>query len=431
MIVSLLLKNAKVFNSAGDLEKKDILIEDGVITQIKDVIQQETVENVRDVEGKIITPGFVDLHVHLREPGGEKKETIETGTLAAARGGYTTVAAMPNTRPVPDRKEQLEWLQNRIEETAKVRVLPYASITVRELGEELTDFDALKKAGAFAFSDDGVGVQTAGMMLAAMKKAAELDMAIVAHCEDNSLINKGAVHEGEFSKKQGINGIPSVCESAQIARDVLLAEAAGCHYHVCHISTKESVRVVRDAKRAGINVTAEVTPHHLLLCDEDIPGLDTNYKMNPPLRGREDRDALIEGLLDGTIDFIATDHAPHTEEEKAWKMTEAPFGIVGLETAFPLLYTHFVQSGKMALKQLIDYLTIKPCGTFGLPYGKIEVGSMADLAVLDVEKEEEIDSLTFLSKGKNTPFNGWNCKGWNVLTIVNGKIAWEKESVAK
>lgn len=431
MIVSLLLKNARTFNFAGDLEKKDILIENGIITRIEDVIKQDTVENVRDVEGKIVTPGFVDLHVHLREPGGEKKETIETGTLAAARGGYTTVAAMPNTRPVPDTKEQLEWLQNRIKETAKVRVLPYASITIRELGEELTDFKSLKDAGAFAFTDDGVGVQTAGMMLDAMKKAAELDMAIVAHCEDNSLINKGAVHEGEFSKKHGVNGIPSVCESVQIARDVLLAEAAGCHYHVCHISTKESVRAVRDAKRAGINVTAEVTPHHLLLCDEDIPDLDTNYKMNPPLRGREDRDALIEGLLDGTIDFIATDHAPHTEEEKAWKMTEAPFGIVGLETAFPLLYTHFVQSGKMALKQLIDYLTIKPCETFGLPYGKIEVGSIADLVVLDVEKEEEIDSSTFLSKGRNTPFNGWNCKGWNVLTIANGKIVWEKESVAE
>ncbi len=431
MNVSLLLTNARIFNSVGDLEKKDILIENGIITKIEDAIEQEAVENVRDVDGKIVTPGFVDLHVHLREPGGEKKETIETGTLAAARGGYTTLAAMPNTRPVPDTKEQMLWLQNRIKESAKVRVLPYASITVRELGEELTDFEALKEAGAFAFSDDGVGVQTAGMMLQAMKKAKELDMAIVAHCEDNSLINKGAVHEGEFSKKHGINGIPSVCESVQIARDVLLAEAAGCHYHVCHISTKESVRVVRDAKRAGINVTAEVTPHHLLLCDEDIPGLDTNYKMNPPLRGREDRDALIEGLLDGTIDFIATDHAPHTEEEKAWKMTEAPFGIVGLETAFPLLYTHFVKSGKVTLKQLIDYLTIKPCDTFGLPYGKIEVGSIADLATLDIEKEDEIDSSAFLSKGKNTPFNGWNCKGWNVLTIVDGKIVWEKESVAE
>lgn len=427
--MSLLLKNTKLFNDAGELVKKDIKIENGIITQISEYIQPEN-EQIIDVGEKLVTPGFIDLHVHLREPGGEKKETIETGSLAAAKGGYTTVAAMPNTRPVPDTKEQMEWLQNRIKETAKVRVLPYASITYRELGEELTDFESLKEAGAFAFSDDGVGVQTAGMMLAAMKAAAKINMAIVAHCEDNSLINKGAVHDGVFAQKHQINGIPSVCESVQIARDVLLAEAAGCHYHVCHISTKESVRAVRDAKRAGIHVTAEVTPHHLLLCDEDIPGLDANYKMNPPLRSREDRDALIEGLLDGTIDFIATDHAPHTEEEKAWKMTEAPFGIVGLETAFPLLYTHFVQSGKMSLKQLIDYLTIKPAQAFNLPYGKIEVGSAADLAVLDLESEETIDSSTFLSKGKNTPFNGWKCKGWNVLTIVNGKIAWEKESVA-
>ncbi|HHY74552.1 MAG TPA: dihydroorotase [Bacillus bacterium] len=428
--MSLLLKNCTLLNSTGELVKKDLLIENGVISQIADAIQHENADKIVDVVGKLVTPGFVDLHVHLREPGGEKKETIATGTLAAARGGFTTVAAMPNTRPVPDTKEQIEWLNNRIKETANVRVLPYASITIRELGEELTDFLALKEAGAFAFTDDGVGVQSAGMMLQAMKNAAALDMAIVAHCEDNSLINKGAVHEGEFSKKHQMNGIPSVCESVQIARDVLLAEATGCHYHVCHISTKESVRVVRDAKRAGINVTAEVTPHHLLLCDEDIPSLDTNYKMNPPLRGKEDRDVLIEGLLDGTIDFIATDHAPHTEEEKAWPITEAPFGIVGLETAFPLLYTNFVQSGKMTLKQLVDYLASKPCETFNLPYGKIEVGSIADLAIIDLEQEEAIDRENFLSKGKNTPFNGWNCKGWNTATIVNGKIVWEKESRA-
>ena len=232
-------------------------------------------DEVINAQGMVIAPGFIDLHVHLREPGGEKKETIATGSLAAAKGGFTTVAAMPNTRPVPDSKEQLQWLNERIKETSSVKVLPYASITVREAGEELTDFPALKEAGAFALTDDGVGVQSAGMMLEAMKKAAKAGMSIVAHCEDNSLINKGSVHEGAFSEKHGINGIPSVCESVQIARDVLLAEAAGCHYHVCHISTKESVRAVRDAKRAGIKVTAEVTPHHLILCDEDIPGMDT------------------------------------------------------------------------------------------------------------------------------------------------------------
>lgn len=429
--MSILIKNAKLFNNTGDLVKKDLKIENGIITEMADTIQPENGDRLIDVEGKLVTPGLVDVHVHLREPGGEKKETIETGTKAAARGGFTTIAAMPNTRPVPDTKEQLQWLQSRIKETAQVRVLPYASITIRELGKELTDFAALKEEGAFALTDDGVGIQNAGMMLEAMKKAAELDIPIVAHCEENTLINKGAVHEGEFSKKHGINGIPSVCESVHIARDVLLAEATGCHYHVCHISTKESVRVVRDAKRAGIKVTAEVTPHHLLLCDEDIPGLDTNFKMNPPLRSKADRDALIEGLLDGTIDFIATDHAPHTAEEKAWVMEHAPFGIVGLETAFPLLYTHFVKTGKMTLKQLIDFLTIKPSEVFKLPYGIIEVGSIADLAVIDLEKEEPIDTSTFLSKGKNTPFNGWKCQGWNVLTIVGGEIVWQKERVAQ
>jgi dihydroorotase len=323
----------------------------------------------------------------------------------------------------------MEWLQNRIKETASVRVLPYASITARQAGKELTDFDGLKQAGAFAFTDDGVGVQSAGMMFEAMKKAAGLGASIVAHCEDNSLIYKGALHDGEFAKKHGINGIPSVCEAVQIARDVLLAEAADCHYHVCHISTKESVRVVRDAKKAGINVTAEVTPHHLLLSDSDIPELDTNYKMNPPLRGRDDRQALIEALLDGTIDFIATDHAPHTKEEKEETIQLAPFGIVGLETAFPLLYTRFVETNEWSLKQLIDYLTSKPCEAFNLPYGKLEVGSPADLTIIDLEEEKEIDPETFLSKGKNTPFGGWKCKGWPIATIAQGQLVWERERV--
>nr|WP_263328066.1 dihydroorotase [Neobacillus sp. Marseille-Q6967] len=426
--MKILIQNSNYKASNGEIKQVDILIEDGVIKKIEDNIDTDA-DRIVNANGLFVAPGFIDLHIHLREPGGEKKETIETGTLAAARGGFTTVAAMPNTRPVPDSKEQMEWLQNRIQETAKVRVLPYASITVRQLGKELTDFEALKNAGAFAFTDDGVGVQEAGMMLAAMKKAKEVSMAIVAHCEDNSLINKGSVHEGSFSKRNGLNGIPSVCESVQIARDVLLAEAAGCHYHVCHISTKESVRVVRDAKRAGINVTAEVTPHHLLLSEDDIQGLDANYKMNPPLRAAADQEALIEGLLDGTIDFIATDHAPHTAEEKSEGMQLAPFGIVGLETAFPLLYTNLVLKNAITLDQLIDYLTIKPAETFNLPYGKIEVGAPADLVLLNLEEEREINPEEFLSKGKNTPFTGWKCKGWPEMTIASGQIAWEKGSV--
>lgn len=423
----MLIKKVNIYTD-NELKFVDILIKDGKIAKIENEINEAN-NQIIDGKGLLLAPGFIDLHVHLREPGGEKKETIETGTKAAAKGGFTTIAAMPNTRPVPDNPEMLNWLLKRIDETAVVRVLPYASITKRELGQELTNFEELKQSGAFAFTDDGVGVQAAGMMLDAMKNAAQLNMAIVAHCEDNTLINKGCVHEGNFSKSHGLRGIPSVCESIHIARDVLLAEAAGCHYHVCHISTKESVRVVRDAKKAGIKVTAEVTPHHLLLSEEDIPSLDANYKMNPPLRSEDDRLALIEGLLDGTIDFIATDHAPHTQEEKAEGMELAPFGIVGLETAFPLLYTNLVKKEIITLQQLIEFLTKKPAEAFNLPYGKIEIGSPADLVLIDLEKEASIDPTEFLSKGKNTPFAGWSCQGWPVLTIVDGNIVWKHEGV--
>jgi dihydroorotase len=423
----MIIKKASLYTYNG-IEVVDILIKDGKVASIEKEITVEN-EEIIDATGLLLTPGFIDLHVHLREPGGEKKETIETGTKAAAKGGFTTIAAMPNTRPVPDNPEMLDWLRKRIEETASVRVLPYASITKRELGQELTNFKELKQAGAFAFTDDGVGVQTASMMFEAMKNAAALDMTIVAHCEENSLINKGCVHEGSFSKSNSLRGIPSVCESVHIARDVLLAEATGCHYHVCHISTKESVRVVRDAKRAGIKVTAEVTPHHLLLSEDDIPSLDANFKMNPPLRGEDDRRALIEGLLDGTIDFIATDHAPHTLEEKAEGMDLAPFGIVGLETAFPLLYTYLVKKEIIKLPQLIEFLTRKPAEAFNIPYGKIEVGAPADLVLVDLENEKSINPDEFLSKGKNTPFTGWNCKGWPVMTMVDGNIVWKLEGV--
>lgn len=423
--MSLLIKNGKVLSESGELVRADIFIEGNKIVKMKESIAEEA-DEVIDAEGNFVSAGFIDLHVHLREPGGEKKETIATGTLAAAAGGFTTVAAMPNTRPVPDTKEQMEWLVQRINETAHVRVLPYASITVRQLGKELTDFRSLAEAGAFAFTDDGVGVQDAGLMFQAMKEARILNKAIVAHCEENTLINNGSVHDGVFAEKMGIKGIPSICESVHIARDVLLAEAADCHYHVCHISTKESVRVVRDAKRAGIHVTAEVTPHHLLLCDEDIPGLDANFKMNPPLRGKEDREALIEGLLDGTIDFIATDHAPHTVEEKALGIEKAPFGIVGLETAFALLYTYFVKKGVFTLKQLVDWFTIKPAEVFQLPYGRLQEGAVADITIIDLVTEKEINPDEFLSKGRNTPFAGWKASGFPTHTIVDGKLVWKK-----
>lgn len=419
-----LIKNGKVLQN-GELQQADILIDGKVIKQIAPTIEPSNGVDIIDAKGHFVSPGFVDVHVHLREPGGEYKETIETGTKAAARGGFTNVCPMPNTRPVPDSVEHFEALQKLIDDNAQVRVLPYASITTRQLGKELVDFPALVKEGAFAFTDDGVGVQTASMMYEGMIEAAKVNKAIVAHCEDNSLIYGGAMHEGKRSKELGIPGIPNICESVQIARDVLLAEAAGCHYHVCHVSTKESVRVIRDAKRAGIHVTAEVTPHHLLLTEDDIPGNNAIYKMNPPLRSTEDREALLEGLLDGTIDCIATDHAPHARDEKAQPMEKAPFGIVGTETAFPLLYTHFVKNGDWTLQQLVDYLTIKPCETFNLEYGTLKENGYADLTIIDLDSEQEIKGEDFLSKADNTPFIGYKVYGNPILTMVEGEVKFE------
>ncbi|MGO3725198.1 dihydroorotase, partial [Staphylococcus carnosus] len=398
----LLIKNAKVLNHNGELTEASILVENDKVKEIApEIVVGDEVEVV-DAKGRFAAPGLVDVHVHLREPGGEHKETIETGTKAAARGGFTTVCPMPNTRRVPDTVEHLEQLNKLIDENASVRVLPYASITVRQAGSELVDFKGLADHGAFAFTDDGVGVQTAGTMYEAMQQAAKVNKAVVAHCEDNSLIYGGAMHEGKRSEELGIPGIPNICEAVQIARDVLLAEAADCHYHVCHVSTKESVRAIRDAKRAGIRVTAEVTPHHLLMTEDDIPGDNAMFKMNPPLRSKEDRDALIEGLLDGTIDCIATDHAPHAAEEKDQPMTKAPFGIVGSETAFPLLYTHFVKNGDWSLQQLVEYLTIKPSKIFDLPYGTLEEGKTADITLIDLDEEREIKAEDFHSISSNT-----------------------------
>ena len=413
-----------MLDEQGDLNATEIFIEDGKIATIGEHLERNADETI-DGKGHVIAPGFVDVHVHLREPGFEHKETIATGTMSAAKGGFTTICAMPNTKPVPDSIENLDMINGLIEKSAIVRVLPYGSLTVAQSGDARTDLRALKEHGAVAFSDDGVGVQEAATMYEQMKDAAKIGMTVVAHCEDNSLIYNGVMHEGKRNKELNLPGIPSICESVQIARDVLLAEAAGAHYHVCHVSTKESVRVVRDAKAAGINVTAEVCPHHLLLEEMDIPSDDANWKMNPPLRANDDWQALHEGLLDGTIDCIATDHAPHTQEEKCCGMVGAPFGIVGFETAFPLLYTQFVETGKWTLKQLIDWMSIKPAKLFNLPYGKIEVGASADLVLLDLKEEKVVNAEEFASKGRNTPFNGWKAKGFPVLTISKGNIVWE------
>ncbi|KKX54181.1 dihydroorotase [Brevibacillus borstelensis] len=425
--MGIILGNGKLINRTGELIPAEVLVTDGRITAIAEKVDRAGHEWI-DCRGGLISAGFIDVHVHLREPGLEQKETIATGANAAVRGGFTTIACMPNTRPSIDSVETVRYIHDKAREAGAARVLPYGAITIRQLGKELTDFAGLKEAGIFALTDDGVGVQSAGMMKKAMQEAAALGLSIVAHCEDDTLLPPGgALHDGVVAARHGLPGIPAESESVHVGRDILLAEQTGVHYHVCHISAKESVRLVRDGKRAGVNVTCEVTPHHLLLCDEDIPeDLNTNWKMNPPLRSRDDRAALIAGLKDGTIDIIATDHAPHTAEEKANGLERAPFGIVGLETAFPLLYTNLVLTGELTLKQLVDFLTVKPADCFQLPYGRLEIGAPADLTVIDLDTEKEVDPDTFASKGKNTPFAGWKCKGWPAVTLVDGKIVYRQ-----
>ena len=425
----ILLKNGQKVNENNELVTIDVLIKDGIIIEINECIEN-TEAQIYDLAGKLVSPGLIDVHVHLREPGYERKETIETGTKAAARGGYTTIAAMANTIPVPDSLEHVTYVEELLQKSAQVRVFPYAAITIGEKGEEIVDVETLAtKTCILGFSDDGRGIQEAGVMYQAMKRAKAVNKPIVAHCEDDSLLFGGYLHDGEYAKANGHKGILSVSESAQIARDIMLAKATGVHYHICHISTKESVELVRFAKSQGINVTAEVSPHHLILCDMNIVNDDTNFKMNPPLRSEDDRLACIEGLLDGTIDVIATDHAPHHEDEKAWGIETAPFGIVGLETSFPLMYTKFVKTGKMTLKQLIDCMSTKPANIFNLPYGTLTVGADADITIIDLDKEMEIDSTQFLSKGKNTPFNGYRVAGWPVMTLVGGKIVYKDEEM--
>jgi dihydroorotase len=422
--------NAQTVASGNELNKRHIFVEGQTIAKIIEANGNQpdtTGHEVIDANGKLVTPGLIDMHVHLREPGFEHKETIASGTRSAARGGFTTIACMPNTRPVIDTVETVKYVLNKAETEGIVRVLPYGCITKNELGRELTDFDALKEAGAIGFTDDGVGVQSAQMMKDAMAKAASIGLPIIAHCEDNTLVEGAWASEGAFSRKHGLKGIPNESEAIHVGRDCLLSEATGAHYHVCHVSTEQSVRLIRHAKQFGIKVTAEVCPHHLLLSDEDIPGLDdANWKMNPPLRTPRDVQACIEGLVDGTIDIVVTDHAPHSAEEKAKGVNLAPFGIVGFETAFPLLYTKFVATGEWTLQFLVEKMTSLPAKVFGLSQGELEVGKLADITIIDLDKEKSVDPAEFASKGQNTPFIGWNLKGWPTHTIVGGKMVWSE-----
>ncbi len=365
-----------------------------------------------------IFPGFVDVHVHLREPGFSYKETVESGTSAAARGGYTCVCSMPNLNPVPDSRENLEVQLGIIEKTARIKVLPYASITTGEKGETLSDMESLAPL-AVAFSDDGKGIQGREMMKSAMLKAKSLGKIIAAHCEDNSLLNGGYIHLGKYARKYGHRGICSESEWGPIKRDIELIKETGCAYHVCHISSKESVELIRKAKAEGLNITCETAPHYLLLNDSMLKD-EGRFKMNPPVRSEEDRIALIEGIIDGTIDMIATDHAPHSDEEKSRGLKDSLMGVVGIETAFPLLYTYLVKTGIITMNRLIQLMSVNPRKRFGIPFKE------NDFCVWDLEKSYTINTEDFLSKGKSTPFEGYNVNGKCILTVCGGKTAYEE-----
>ena len=362
-------------------------------------------------------PGFVDVHVHLREPGFLYKETIATGTAACARGGYSDVCAMPNLNPVPDSPATLAPQLEAIAKDARIRVYPYGSITLQQKGEKLADMEGMAK-DVIAFSDDGRGVQDENLMRQAMLECKRLGKILVAHCEDNSLLRGGYIHDGEYAKAHGHRGICSESEWGPIARDLKLAKETGCAYHVCHISTKESVELIRQAKKEGVDVTCETGPHYILLSDRDLQE-DGRFKMNPPLRSEEDRKAILEGVLDGTIDMIATDHAPHSAEEKSKGLEKSAMGVVGIETAFPLLYTHLVKTGLLSLERLVELMAVNPRKRFNIP-------ETPDFSVWDLSKEYTIDPEDFLSKGRATPFAGWKVSGENLMTIVGGKIVWQK-----
>lgn len=421
-----LLKGAQVFanKGKGQFVKKDLLI-DGDKLSVSSPDEQNSClyDGLFDFRDKFIIPGFVDVHVHLREPGFFYKETIKTGTLAGAHGGYTTVCPMPNVKPAPSDFANLKVQLDIIDRDAIIKVIPYGTIT-RE-GDGRSELADMKGTAPYVigFSDDGRGVQTGELMEEAMKLAKSLDKPIVAHCEDESLLEGGYIHRGQYCSLHGHKGISSESEWVQVARDVELAAKTGCKYHVCHISTKETVDIIRQAKKSGVDVSCETGPHYLMLTDMDIKE-EGRFKMNPPLRSMEDREALIEGIKDGTIDMIATDHAPHSKEEKTKGLEKSAFGIVGLETAFALLNTHLVNKGIIKIEDLITLMSVNPRKRFGLdgPLSMTEDENLCDITVLDLGREWTVNSENFMTKGRATPFDGWTLIGKPVATFVDGRL---------
>lgn len=422
----LLIKNGHVIDPTVPLNQvMDILVEDGKIIKVEESIQEEAQEVIQ-ADGYYVMPGFIDLHVHLREPGFEYKETIYTGALAAARGGFTTICPMPNTNPATDSPKRIAYIIEKAKKEAAVHILPVGAITIGQEGSILTDIEGMAKAGAAAISEDGKSVMNAALYREAMNLARKNNLVVMAHCEDKNLVGKGAMNAGKKAEELEIEGISNAVEDVIVARDILLAKETNAKLHLCHCSTKDSVRMIKEAKEDGISVTGEVCPHHFTLTEDDIIEDDANFKMNPPLRTKKDVEALKEGLREGIMDVISTDHAPHSEEEKKKSIKEAPFGIVGLETAAALTITELVRTGYLDFLGMAEKMSTNPAKVLGIDKGSLKPGKAADITILDPEEVYTIDVKDFVSKGKNSPFQGREVYGKIKMTIVDGKIVYQE-----
>jgi len=430
--LKILIKTGRVIDPLNNIDRQmDILIENGLITEVKASIKI-VVDKEINAKNLWIVPGLIDVHVHLREPGFEHKETIETGSLSAVKGGFTTICCMPNTKPVIDTAKMVEYINNKADEKQIVNLKVIGSITKKQEGQELSDIEEMHKAGICAISEDGKTVMDIELFEKAMIIAKELNLPIMSHCEDHAIVGKGAMHEGIVAEELGIESIPSLVEDRIISRDVDLARKVGVKLHICHVSTKGGVELARKAKQRNQSVTAEVCPHHFTLTDEEVKAWGTDAKMNPPLRSKEDIEAIIEGLKDGTIDIIATDHAPHTDEEKNVEFSEAPFGIVGLETAWSICMTELLEKGVLSPMQLIEKMSVNPAKLIGADEPRLSVGEKANITIINPNESYRINKDEFVSKSKNTPFHGKEVKGSVIYTIVNGEIKYcYKKAVPK
>lgn len=420
-----LIKNGRVIDPATNTDKvMNLVFEDDKIADRFEGDKSVEADEVIDANGMYVMPGFIDLHVHLREPGFEHKEDIESGSKAAAKGGFTSVCCMPNTKPATDSKEVVSYIVNKAKEVAPINVLVVGAVTKGQAGCELADIEGMKEAGIVAISEDGKSVMNANLYREGMKEAARLGLPVLAHCEDISMVDGGVINAGAKASELGFRGISNAVEDVIVARDILIAKETGARLHLCHCSTEDSVKMLAKAKEEGLPVTGEVCPHHFTLCEDDIKADDSNYKMNPPIRGKKDLEALIKGIGDDVFDAIATDHAPHHADEKAKGIEKAPFGIVGSETALALTMTELVEKGVITPYQMAAKMSYNPAKILGIDKGSLEVSKVADIVIVDPDAEYEIDVNDFVSKGKNTPFNGYKVKGKVVRTICGGKTVY-------